>query len=96
MADKIHPVICYVAIAMFSGIPNAFAMEGSFDRSAEVDNYIETIDTAPQVIATATLHDIYWSGISDRRLGEFLKERLMSDYAEIATPEYNAPVPRFR
>ncbi len=76
-------------------VSSANTMEGAFDRSAEIDKYVETLNTGTQGVVTLALRDIYWSGISDRRLADVLNEQLLRDFADISTPEHPVGRPRF-
>ncbi|MGC3979685.1 MAG: hypothetical protein QM808_00315 [Steroidobacteraceae bacterium] len=52
--------------------------------------------TGTQGAATAAAKEIYWSGISDARLGDALNERLLRDYAAVENPQRAAiKGPRF-
>lgn len=57
------------------------AMEGVFDRSAEVERYVAQLDSEPskEVLMAAVAKPIYVSGISDERLAQALSDRLMRD-----------------
>lgn len=58
----------------------ANAMEGVFDRSAEIDQYVAQLNgTATQAELITTSRAIYISGISDERLAKAITDRLLRD-----------------
>ena len=62
----------------------AQAMDGVFDRSAEVASYIQQINNTPsQLEMIGILKPIYVSGISDEQLAHALGERLLKDLPAI-------------
>jgi len=63
---------------------NAQAMEGVFDRSAEIAHYIEQLNsdlTHEQLIAVAK--PIYVSGIASEELAQAISNRLMKDIGQL-------------
>ncbi|MBC7983374.1 MAG: hypothetical protein H7Y02_05910 [Candidatus Obscuribacterales bacterium] len=69
-------------ILLFAG--TAHAMEGVFDRSAEIEKYIALATSGTRGELTLVAKDIYVSGLSDRRLAEAVSQRLLKDYVGIA------------
>ncbi len=57
------------------------AMEGVFDRSAEVDRYIAQLNSeqSKETLIAAVAKPVYVSGIGDERLAQALSDRLMRD-----------------
>lgn len=69
-----------VIVAALVGFGNsAFAMDGVFDRTAEVDKYIETIKTGTRNTLTDTARDIRNADIGDARLAAALHDKLRSE-----------------
>lgn len=73
--------LAILAVFLFG---QAQAMDGVFDRSAEVAHYIEQINNTPSQLAMiGILKPIYVSGISDEQLAHVLGERLLKDLPAI-------------
>ncbi len=67
-------------LIMVISVGQAKAMEGTFDRSAEVAKYIDQINNTPtQKEMIEVAKPIYVSGISDEKLAQALGERLLKD-----------------
>jgi hypothetical protein len=84
--NKLAALVVSVGIATLSMSSHVLAMDGDFDRSAEVDRYVEVLRSGTQNAVTAALNEIYWSGISDRRLGDALNDLLLKDFDNIVNP----------
>lgn len=68
----------------------ANAMDGVFDRSAEIDQYIAQINgTATQEELIPTARAIHISGIGDERLAKAIADRLLRDLPHLET-QYGA------
>lgn len=64
----------------------ANAMDGVFDRSAEIDQYIAQLNgTATQAELITASRAIYISGISDERLAKAITERLLRDLPHLTS-----------
>ncbi len=68
----------------------AHAMDGVFDRSAEVDQYVAQLSsTATQEQLVPTARAIHISGIGDERLAKAISDRLLRDASHLDT-QYGA------
>ncbi len=68
----------------------ANAMDGAFDRSAEVDQYVAHLNsTATQEQLIPTARAIHISGIGDERLAKAIADRLLRDLPHLET-QYGA------
>lgn len=56
------------------------AMDGVFDRSAEVAQYMHIMKFGSRAVAVDAAKEIYVSGISDPQLAEAVSERLLSNF----------------
>lgn len=71
-------VMCALAMLLLCNL--ASAMDGVFDRSAEIDGYIATLNShATQEELFPTIRAIHISGINDERLAKAIADRLLSD-----------------
>lgn len=70
---------------LFSLSGLAHAMDGVFDRSVEVDKYIQALKDYPRGTLVQVSRDIYTSGVADPRLAAAISERLLSDYTTIGS-----------
>jgi hypothetical protein len=57
----------------------AHALDGNFDRSAEVAKYLDIVQTGSRLNMTRAAKELYVSGIDDPRLAAALSERLLRD-----------------
>ncbi len=70
----------WLVVFLVFSIGRVQAMDGVFDRSAEVSRYIEQINqTQSQAEMIDVVKPIYISGIGDEKLAEALGERLLKD-----------------
>jgi len=70
------------ALALITGIANA--MDGNFDRTAEVDRYVTALKDANHGTSALIAREIYGSGIMDPRLAAALSEKLLREYKHLA------------
>ena len=71
-----------VLVFSFTGI--AHAMEGTFDRTAEVEKYIEELKSSNRSALISVSLEIADTGIGDERLAGAISERLLQDYRRLA------------
>jgi len=83
---KIISVIVSVWLSMALAGSSACAMDGVFDRTAEVEKFMQVMKTGTEGDVVVAAKAIYASGISDRRLADAVNERMLADYAELAPP----------
>jgi hypothetical protein len=79
-------VAAVIAIFIFS-IANS--MDGVFDRSAEIEKYLEAVKSGTRGANIDAAREIFNSGIGDERLAAALSERLLADFKRIDTLERN-------
>jgi len=61
----------------------ALAMDGEFDRSADVSKFMDIVQNGTRLNMTRAAKDIYVSGIADPALAAALSERLLRDYQSL-------------
>lgn len=64
-----------------------FAMDGVFDRSAEVQKYMAIVKNGTRGDMVVAAKDMYVSGINDAELAAAVNERLLKDYAGLKLGE---------
>lgn len=73
-------------LGLMLALNTAHAMDGVFDRSAEIDQYIAQLNsTATQEALIPTARAIHISGIGDERLAKAISDRLLRDAAHLDT-----------
>lgn len=75
MSKRFAPIL--ILAVLFVG--NALALDGVFDRSAEVAKYMELATQGTRGALLPATKDIYVSGLSDRQLADVLLERILRD-----------------
>ncbi len=74
----------FVALSL-SATGVVHALEGEFDRSAEINRYMAVVKTGPVGTLAVVAREISVSGISDPQLAAALNERLLADYKTIGS-----------
>lgn len=72
--------VLVVLLGFFLPVTLAHAMEGSFDRSAEVEKYIEVFKNGTRGAVIDSSREIVNGGITDASLAAAINERLLRDY----------------
>jgi hypothetical protein len=72
-------LLILAAVAVFTLTEPTRAMDGVFDRSAEVDKYIQVIGTGTRNTLTEAAREIHDADIGDARLARALRDKLQSD-----------------
>lgn len=70
---------CLLCLWLCLTISAAYAMDGEFDRSADIAKHLEAIKTGTRITVIDATRDIFLTGISDPRLGAALSERLLRE-----------------
>jgi hypothetical protein len=73
----------WASIALFGIAAMANASDGVFDRTAEVDKYVELMKSGDRGQLVLVSREIYGSGISDARLANSIYERLYRDRKQL-------------
>jgi hypothetical protein len=68
---------------MLMPISGVYAMEGEFDRSAEVERYMTAMKTGSTGTVAIAAKEISTSGIADPQLAAALRDRFLTDYKTI-------------
>ncbi len=74
---KIIKLALFVFLMPFSGV---YAMDGEFDRSAEVERYMTVLQTGSIGTLAVVAKEISTSGIADPQLAAALNNRLLADH----------------
>ena len=85
-------LLCFI---FFIATATSNAMEGTFDRSTEIDKYINIIQSGTKGDIISATQSICWSGLSDKRLAAAINQRLMDDFMEIRSQRIRGIDPRF-
>lgn len=72
-----------VLFALLMPMSGVYAMDGEFDRSAEVDKYMAALKTGSTGTLAVAAKEISTSGIADPQLAAALKDRFLADYKTI-------------
>lgn len=67
-----------ILLLVLTGV--AHALDGNFDRSAEVAKYLDVVQNGSRLNMTRAAKELYVSGIDDPKLAAAISERLLRDY----------------